>query len=79
MMYGWTWDHWPGMGPGWGGLVMLLIWLAAVAGAVVLARWLLRRDNGSPEDRALTLLNERYARGEIGRDEYLQKRQDLQG
>ena len=40
MMYGWTWNHWPGMGPGWGGLLMLLIWLAAVAGAVVLARWL---------------------------------------
>ena len=78
MMYGWTWNHWPGMGPGWGGLVMLLIWLAAVAGAVVLARWLLRRDSAPPIDRALTLLNERYARGEIGRDEYLQKRQDLE-
>jgi len=78
MMYGWTWNHWPGMGPGWGGLVMLLIWLAAVAGAVVLARWLLRRDSASPDDRALALLNERYARGEIGRDEYLQKRQDLE-
>lgn len=78
MMYGWTWNHWPGMGPGWGGLVMLLIWLAAVAGAVVLARWLLRRDSTSPDDRALALLNERYARGEIGRDEYLQKRQDLE-
>lgn len=77
MMYGWTWNHWPGMGPGWGGLVMLLIWLAAVAGAVVVARWLLRRDSASPDDRALALLNERYARGEIGRDEYLQKRQDL--
>jgi len=77
MMYGWTWNHWPGMGPGWGGLLMLLIWLAAVAGAVVLARWLLRRDNGTANDRALALLNERYARGEIGRDEYLQKRQDL--
>jgi putative membrane protein len=78
MMYGWTWDHWPGMGPGWGGLLMLLIWVAAVAGAVVLARWLLRRDSAPPDDRALTLLNERYARGEIGRDEYLQKRQDLE-
>ena len=78
MMYGWNWDHWPGMGPGWGGLVMLLIWLAAVAGAVVLARWLLRRDSTLPDDRALALLNERYARGEIGRDEYLQKRQDLE-
>lgn len=78
MMYGWTWNHWPGMGPGWGGLLMLLIWLAAVAGAVVLARWLLRRDSASPDDRALALLNERYARGEIGRDEYLQKRQDLE-
>jgi len=77
MMYGWTWDHWPGMGPGWGGLIMLLIWLAAVVGAIVLARWLLRRDNSAPEDRSLALLNERYARGEIGRDEYLQRRQDL--
>ncbi len=28
---------------------------------------------------ALDLLEERYARGEIGRDEYLQKRRDISG
>lgn len=30
-------------------------------------------------DRALTILEERYARGEIEREDYLQRRRDLEG
>ena len=32
-----------------------------------------------PRTEALTILEQRYARGEIQRDEYLQKKQDLGG
>jgi putative membrane protein len=36
--------------------------------------------NGAGEDRdARQILDERYARGELGRDEYQQMRQDIEG
>ena len=77
------WSHgWGGMG--WGGVMMVLFWLLLVVGAVLLLRQLLglRREQGSPEPStprtALNILQERYARGEIGREEFEQKRRDLQ-
>jgi len=77
------WDYMGNMGwgSGWGwfGLThMLLWWVLLVLGIAVLAKWLLgsRREGG---DRALDVLKERYARGEIGKEEYEQKRRDLAG
>jgi putative membrane protein len=66
-----------GSGWGWFGLThMLLWWVLLILGIAVLAKWLIgaRRESG---DRALDVLKERYARGEIGKDEYEQKRRDL--
>jgi putative membrane protein len=37
-----------------------------------------RIERGSSRSHALQLLEERYARGEISREEYLQKRRDLE-
>jgi putative membrane protein len=62
MMYGF------GMGNGWFG--MGLWWIVIVAVVVWLA-WMARGES------ALELLNKRYARGEIGRDEYEQKKRDI--
>jgi putative membrane protein len=66
----------------WGGfgigmmLMMLLFWVAVIAAMVVGIRWLLGQGR-MREDRALSLLRERYARGEINREEYEQRRRDL--
>ncbi len=74
---GWGW-HWFGMLVFW--LIPLLVVIALVAAAV---KYLFSRGarsgTGLHEDRsrALELLEERYARGEINREEYLQKRDDL--
>jgi putative membrane protein len=75
------WDYMGNMGwgSGWGwfGVThMLLWWVLLILGIAVLAKWLIgsRRESG---DRALDVLKERYARGEIGKDEYEQKRRDL--
>jgi putative membrane protein len=75
------WDYMGNMGwgSGWGwfGLThMLLWWLLLILGVAVLAKWLIggRRSSGS---RALEVLQERYARGEIGKEEYEQKKRDL--
>jgi len=55
------------------------LWILIVVAAVWLATAATRRDRGSGrgEKSALEILEERYARGEIDRDEYLQKRGDL--
>ena len=67
-------------GYGFGGGFMWLFWillLVAVAWLVAIAS---RRAGGAgkKDDSALEILEQRYARGEIDRDEYLQKRDDLQ-
>ena len=75
---------WGGYGPGWGVfgvLHMLLWWVLIVLGIVVLVRWLVTGAHGgrhaSSEDRALTILRERYARGEIDKAEYEARKKDL--
>ncbi len=70
---GWHMDGW---GPGWGvfGALHLLWWVVILVGAVALVRWLWLRDARPPaaggEDRALAILRERYARGEIDDTEF---------
>lgn len=49
-------------------------------GLIALVRWLMLQGGGSrdaPRSTSLEILKERYARGEIERDEYEQKRGDL--
>ncbi len=61
---------------GWGGggffgLGHLLWWALVVVGVIVLVRWLMRDGVTSVranENRALSILKERYARGEIDKD-----------
>ena len=70
MMYGF------GMGNGWFG--MGLWWIVIVAVVVWLAWMAVRgRDGAARGESALEVLNKRYARGEIGRDEYEQKKRDI--
>lgn len=77
------WGHWDAGGPGYFGmgLGMLLFWGLVIVAVVVVVRWLTgRRDpDASPRQAALDILAQRYARGEIERAEYEQKRRDLQG
>ena len=66
---------WGGMGFGMG-LGMLLFWGLLIAGVVMLVRSFSgKRDR---EKSALDLLKDRYARGEIGREEFEQKRKDIE-
>jgi len=75
------WDHmgdfaWGGMGMGFG---MFLFWGLLLAVIVILAvRMLDSGVRGKGKDKsAREILDERYARGEIGREEYEQKKRDL--
>lgn len=79
----WSYDHMGWMMNGWGmgfGFILWLLILAAIIGGVV---WLFRSqpvtDSRLQERRSpgLEVLEERYARGEISREEYLQKKRDI--
>lgn len=72
-----SWWPW-GMGLGW--VFMLAFWVLIIIALVALVRWaMLRSGVQGGEDSALRLLRERYARGEISREEFLRMREDLSG
>ncbi|MBA3034241.1 MAG: SHOCT domain-containing protein [Gammaproteobacteria bacterium] len=70
-----------GMGWGLGGFGMLLVWLVPILLVVLLVRAFIGRsagpDDTRPRKTPLEMLDERYARGEFERDEYLKRRGDL--
>jgi putative membrane protein len=73
-MYG---DHggWWGIGP----FPMLLFWVVVIVAVVVLVKWLADRPGNAPHgNSARDILKERYARGEIDKEEFEQKRRDLE-
>lgn len=77
-MMGWGW----GGGWGWFGIVhMVLWWFLIILGIVVLAKWLFGGggNRASGEDRSLSILRERYARGEIDKAEFDARKRDLGG
>jgi putative membrane protein len=77
-MMGYYWNDFGGYGMGLGLLFMLAFWGAVIAGIVYLVKRLGSGNSAETrESRALAILQERYARGEIGAEEYRQKKQDL--
>jgi putative membrane protein len=70
-----------GWGPGFGWIFMVLFWGLVIIGIVAITRWVFEGRSWKTEPRertALDILKERYARGEIDREEFEQKRHDLQ-
>ncbi len=81
---------WGGHGVGWGmmggfgwwwfmPIFMILFWGLVIWGIVALVRGVRgsRDADSSKEDSALEVLKKRYARGEINKDEYEEKKRDL--
>lgn len=78
-----------GYGAGWfGWIFMVLFWVLVVIAFVVLIRWMMygrRREwhgNGAGGDdgadhSAMNILKERYAKGEINKEEFEEKKKDL--
>ena len=74
------WSGWGWGGMGFGPLGMVLFWILLIAAIVVLVKVV--SGGGAPTERrqvgtALDVLKERYARGEIEREEFEQKRRVL--
>lgn len=68
-------DH---FGMGLGGLGMLLLWAVFIIVITLLLRRLLGDRDGRKQSTALDILDQRYAKGEIDREEYLKRRADLE-
>jgi putative membrane protein len=78
----WGWDSHPmwGMWGAWGlGMMffMLVFWVLVIVGLGLGIRWLATQGRESRADSALEILRQRYARGEINKEEFDAKRRDL--
>ncbi len=81
------WGMGPGMMGGWamgwfGMIFMVAFWVLVIVGLVFLIRWLIQttkgeRDAGPSSSRAIDILKERYARGEISSEEFEKIKRDL--
>ena len=66
---------------GWGGgLGMILFWVLLIVIIILLVKYLMPRTDTRPEQKEtpLEILKRRYAKGEIDKAEYDEKRRDLQ-
>lgn len=75
------WGDW-GLGWGWMAVGHLLWWSLLVVAIVALLRWTRGRGPRQPTagaDRALDTLRERFARGEIDREEFEERKRVLGG
>ena len=77
--YEWGW----GMHPMWGVwgiammVMMLLFWGVVIVGIVLGIRWLMGQGRQSQQDGAMDILRQRYARGEITKEEFEARKRDL--
>jgi putative membrane protein len=55
-------------------LMMVVFWALVITGLVLGIRWLARQGQQERPDRALDILRERYARGEINQEEFEARR-----
>ena len=72
------WDYGWGLGFGFGWVFLLFFWLLLILGIVYLIKLIggsARR--GEKEETALDILKKRYAKGEIGREEFEKIKEDL--
>jgi putative membrane protein len=76
-MMGWEY------GMGWIGMILMAaFWIAVIVGIIFLIRWVvISTGTGGrgvkSEDSALEILKRRYARGEINKEEFEEKKKDL--
>ena len=78
----WGWGSWGGLWPGMG---FMMLWIIGVGGIITLVVWLVWKfsgrhgsglDSGTRHD-PIDIAKERYARGEITREQYEQIRNDI--
>ncbi len=76
----WAW-HYGMMGGGWGIFMMMismvLFWGLIIGGIVLLVRFIFPQSGSKPSEDSSEILKRRYARGEIGKEEFESKKRDI--
>jgi putative membrane protein len=73
---------------GWGGMgwlhsiLMIAFWVLVIVGLVFIVKWLIQASRGERSgteggSKAVNILKERYAKGEINHEEFERMRRDL--
>jgi putative membrane protein len=70
-----------GYGMGWGWMIIMAVfWISVIVGIVFLIRWVIlsTKITGTKSDEsALEILKKRYAKGEISKEEFEEKKKDI--
>ncbi len=82
MMGNWNWNNMMGYGFGGGilgGLIMIFFWIIIILAGLALLRWLANNltGNANTAGKAMEILKEKYAKGEITKKEFELKKKDI--
>ena len=73
-----AWNGGMGVGGGWFGIMMMLLWaFLLVAVVVAFLYWAFGGRSGEKESNAMEILRERYARGDIDEEEFRERKRQL--
>jgi putative membrane protein len=77
-MMGWnTFGGYGLMGGFFGFFFMILFWGLIILGVVSFVQWISKQGTEEKKSPAMTILEERYAKGEINKEEFETKKKDL--
>jgi putative membrane protein len=72
------WNFGWGYGMGVGCLLTFFVWLLIILGIAYLVRAIMHSEKKGPrEETALDILKKRYAKGEISKEEFEEKKKDI--